>query len=97
MIDGTLFYIPDTLWLVLLKGLLFYFNVFVLCCSQLEAKHRQLLHDHGLNVEEEMKSLTMSDEEHSFVSEVVSHFGASCCSFALKFLIGLVYEIRCNL
>ena len=75
-------------------------RVFVLCCSQLEAKYRQLLHAHGMDVDKEMRSLTLSDEEHSFVSEVGSHFGASCCgfpTFALNFLFGLVYQIKCNL
>lgn len=85
-------------WLVLLKGLQFYFSVFVLCFSQLEAKYKQLLLANRMNVEEEMRSLTLSDEEHSFVSKVGSHFSASCCSFltfALNFPFELVYQIRC--
>ena len=43
-------------------------------------KHSQLLHAHGMNVDEEMRSLSVSEDEDSIVSSAGSHFEVYCMS-----------------
>ena len=48
---------------------------------KLLTKYSQLLHVHGMDVDEEMRSLCLSEDEGSIVSAAGSQFEVYCMSF----------------
>ena len=46
---------------------------------KLLTKHSQLLHAHGMDVDEEMRSLSLSEVEGSIVSAAGSHLKSTAC------------------
>ena len=48
---------------------------------KLLTKYSQLLHAHGMDVDEEMRSLSLSEDKDSIVSAAGSHFEVYCKSF----------------
>ena len=48
---------------------------------KLLTKHSQLLYAHGMDVDKEMRSLSLSEDEDSIVSAAGSHFEVYCMSF----------------
>ena len=48
---------------------------------KLLTRHSQLLHARGMDVDEEMRSLSLSEDEDSMVSAAGSHFEVYCMSF----------------
>ena len=56
--------------------------VISVCGSKLKDKYKQVLQECGReDFDEEMRSLSLSDEEHSFVSAVSSYFDVMECTF----------------
>lgn len=58
---------------------------------KLLTKHSQLLHTHGMDVDEEMRSLSLSEDEDSIVSAAGSDFEVHCMSFVFSFYDPLSY------